>query len=86
MAQPTAAFDRSAYGPIVYGKGPLFFDAVRQAAGDQRFLAWLRAYFNRSRYGIARGDDLLRAADETGIGPAVRQAYQEWMLGTRAAR
>jgi len=81
VGQPTGAFDRRAYGPLVYGKGPLFFQAVRDAAGDARFNSWLRAYFNRYRYGIASAEDLLRMADETGIGPAARQAYQRWILG-----
>jgi hypothetical protein len=81
VGQPTGAFDRRAYGPLVYGKGPLFFQAVREAAGDARFNSWLRAYFNRYRYGIASAEHLLRVADETGIGPAARQAYQQWILG-----
>lgn len=81
VGQPTGAFDRRAYGPLVYGKGPLFFQAVRDAAGDARFNAWLRAYFNRHRYGIATAEDLLRAADDVGIGPAARRAYQQWILG-----
>ncbi len=81
VGQPTGAFDRRAYGPLVYGKGPLFFQAVRDAVGDARFNRWLRAYFNRYRYGIATGEDLLRMADQTGIGPAARRAYQQWILG-----
>lgn len=85
VGQPTGAFDRSAYGPLVYGKGPLFFQAVRDAAGDARFNSWLRAYFNRYRYGIASARDLLRVADETGIGPLARRAYQQWILGTSSS-
>ncbi len=85
VGQPTGAFDRGAYGPLVYGKGPLFFQAVRDAAGDMRFNSWLRAYFNRYRYGIASARDLLRVADETGIGPLARRAYQQWILGTSSS-
>ena len=81
VGQATGSFTRKAYGPVVYGKGPLFFQAVREAAGDARFNSWLRAYFNRYRYGVATAEDLLRMADETGIGLPARQAYQEWILG-----
>ena len=80
VAQPTGAFERSVYAPIVYGKGPLFFDAVRRAVGDERYTVWLRVYFTRYRYSIVHAEDLLMMADETGIGAAVRQAYSQWIL------
>jgi hypothetical protein len=80
VAQSTGAFERSTYAPIVYGKGPLFFDAVRRAVGDERYTAWLRVYFIRYRYRIVHAEDLLMMADETGIGAAVRQAYSQWIL------
>ena len=83
VAQSTGAFERNDYSPIVYGKGPLFFDAVRRTVGDQRYTAWLRVYFARYRFGIAHPDDLLAVADETGIGTPVRQAYSEWILSAR---
>jgi hypothetical protein len=83
VAQPTGAFERTAYSPLVYGKGPLFFDAVRRAAGDRSFNAWLRVYFTRYRYKIARAEDLLAVADEVGIGSLTRQAYAEWIRGVR---
>jgi hypothetical protein len=83
VAQPTSAFERDVYAPMVYGKGPLFFDAVRRAVGDQRYMAWLRVYFTRYRYRIAHAGDLLAVADETGIGPAVRQAYSQWIISSR---
>jgi hypothetical protein len=33
------------YGAVVYGKGALFYDALRTLVGDEIFLASLRAYF-----------------------------------------
>lgn len=80
VAQSTGAFERNVYAPIVYGKGPLFFDAVRRAVGDERYTAWLRVYFTRYRYRIVHAEDLLMMADETGIGTVVRQAYSKWIL------
>jgi hypothetical protein len=83
VAQPTGAFDRNVYSPMVYGKGPLFYDAVRRAVGDQRYTAWLRVYFTRYRYRIVHAEDLLSVADETGISSAVRAAYGQWILSAR---
>jgi aminopeptidase N len=81
--QPTGAFERTAYSPLVYGKGPLFFEAVRRAVGDRLFNSWLRIYFMRYRYKIVHATDLLSAADEIGIGQSVRVAFDEWIRGSR---
>ena len=81
VGQPTKDFARWSYFPIVYGKGPLFFDAVRSRSGDVRFTAWLRNYFEHRRYGIAHASDLLQAADDVGLGAIVRAAFDEWIMG-----
>ncbi len=79
VGQPTGEFMRWAYAPIVYGKGPLFFDAVRKQVGDAAFGQWLKSYFAAKRYGIATGEDLLAAADAAGIGSQVRAAHAQWI-------
>ena len=84
VAQPTGAFKRDVYAPMIYGKGPLFYDAVRRAVGDRLFSAWLRVYFVRYRFKIARAEDLLNVADGIGIGRATRLAFDEWLRGVRA--
>jgi hypothetical protein len=83
VAQPSGAFDRNAYAPIVYGKGPLFFEAVRRTIGDRLFDGWLRTYFNRFRYRNVQGSDLLGLADEMGFGSATRTAFDQWMRSVR---
>jgi hypothetical protein len=79
--QPTDAFYRWSYSPIVYGKAPLFFEQVRREGGDARFNLWLRKYLESYRYGIARGEDLLRVADDIGLGRIARAAHARWILG-----
>ena len=59
---PVARYTESQYGEIVYGKAPLFFDALYQAMGDEKFNAFLRTYFEAHRYGMATAQDLLDAA------------------------
>ncbi len=76
---PTGQYPPGAYGPFVYGKAPIFFDTVRRAAGDEAFLRWIRLYAARNRFGIAQAADLLAAADETGVGPAARAAWLQWV-------
>ncbi len=79
--QPTNAFARRGYAPIVYGKAPLFFDQVETEVGTERLLAWLRLYAAAGRYRIVTAGELLDAADQTGIGPQVRAAHARWIGG-----
>lgn len=78
--QPATAFaSLEDYITVVYHKGALFFDAVRQAVGDAAFFAWLRAYIEANRYGIANGEKLLAAAEVVGQGETVRALYDSWI-------
>jgi hypothetical protein len=79
VGQPVRAFDERAYGEIVYGKGPLFFDALRKKMGDDAFYKFLRTYFERYRYKNAMPEDLLKTAEEI-AGQSLRAEYQEWIL------
>jgi hypothetical protein len=76
----TRDFARATYGPMIYGKAPLFFDEVRTAAGDERFAAWLRSYADSQRYRLADANALLLAADASGIGDIVRAAHGKWIV------
>lgn len=75
-----ATFDAASYGAIVYGKGPLFFDAVRQRLGDVAFFAALRRYLARHRYGIAYPSDLVTAFEESS-GQSIADLYRQWIEG-----
>ncbi len=79
---PTAAYDLKTYGPIVYSKAALFFDAVHRQVGDADFRHILHRYYHRFLYGLARGEDLLSLAAEVS-GKDLDPLYQTWILGTR---
>jgi hypothetical protein len=80
VAGPVASFSEGNYSAIVYGKGPLFFDAVRAKLGDDAFFASLQAYLKAHRYGIAYPDDLIAAFDDTS-GQNIDGLYDFWILG-----
>ncbi len=80
VAGPVASFSEGNYSAIVYGKGPLFFDAVRAKLGDDAFFASLQAYLKAHRYGIAYPDDLIAAFDDTS-GQKIDGLYDFWILG-----
>lgn len=81
VAQPTIAFYRWSYAPVIYAKAPQFYTDVRAAIGDARFDLWLRTYFEHFRLSFAHAQDLLSVADSLGFGAAVREAYARRIAG-----
>jgi hypothetical protein len=80
VAGPVASFSVQNYSAIVYGKGPLFFDAVRQRLGDQAFFTALQTYLQAHLYGIAYPQDLINAFDQSS-GQKIDDLYDFWILG-----
>jgi len=75
---PVAAYSEYTYGPIVYGKGPLFFHELRQKIGDKAFFRLLPSYFERYRYGIAYPADLIDLAEQVS-GQKLTPWYRQWV-------
>jgi hypothetical protein len=82
VGQPASAF-QSNYEAMVYAKAALFFDALRAELGEPTFLAALREYVQRHRWGIVSPDDFLTALLAVS-GRDVRALYQRWILSTEA--
>jgi aminopeptidase N len=61
---PVEAYDDD-YGLIVYGKGALFFEALRREMGDRSFFDFLRAYYERYRYRFATSEGFHETAEAT---------------------
>ncbi len=80
--QPVAAFTERSYGEIVYGKGPLFFDAIRKTMGDEKFFAFLKTYATRYRYRVAFPEDVLNTAEQV-CACSLRVEYQQWILESK---
>jgi aminopeptidase N len=77
--QPVSAFNEPDYGAIVYGKGPLFYDALRKKMGNALFFKFLRMYFEQNRYRIATPEDILKVAEIT-CGCKLHDEYLQWIL------
>jgi len=82
VAQPVAAFSKEDYTPIVYGKGPLFFHALRQEVGDETYFAIMREYLRQHKYKIATPESFLRVAESIS-GRDLDAIYKQWILGTK---
>ena len=70
--------DPSVYGGIVYTKGALFFEALRQEIGDQAFFQALQEYYRERYYLVARAEHLLDTF-ERAAGRQLDDLYQEWL-------
>lgn len=77
---PVAAYPPDLYRTVVYRKGPLYFHALRQRVGDEKFFAVLRAYYRRHQFGIATPESLLEVIRAV-TGDAQRDLYDRWILG-----
>ena len=68
----------SLYETVVYAKGALFYDSIRQTLGDRRFNRFLRDYLANHRYEIVTTADWLGAINELN-NPALEVLYEEWV-------
>ena len=66
------------YGAVVYTKGALFFQALRDEIGDQAFFQALKDYYRMEFFQIAQPDDLLKAFEKA-AGRSLDTIYQEWL-------
>ena len=61
---PAGAYQDGEYGAIVYGRGPLFVDALAERLGPQGFDGFLRDYYQSHKWGIATGDAFKEIAEQ----------------------
>ncbi len=52
------------YSLLVYLKGALFLEELRQELGEDVFFGFMRAYFSAYRYGFPSGLDFQRTAEQ----------------------
>lgn len=71
-------YTQSDYSTFIYGKGPLFFDALRREVGKETYLEIMQRYFNDYKYGIARTEDLLGTI-ETVSGRNITPLVETWL-------
>ena len=60
---PAAAYSSRDYGPIVYGRGPIFLGELAEEMGQETFDEFLKAYSNDFRWKIATAADFKTLAE-----------------------
>lgn len=80
IGMPVQKYTEKQYSPVIYYKGPLYFDALRQRVGDENFFKIIREYFKIHRYGIATPESFLKVVN-TISGSYQEDLYQKWFVG-----
>jgi hypothetical protein len=75
---PVTAYDGAEYSAIVYGRGPLFFMALRDKIGAQAMSEFLRRYYHEYTWEIATPAGLKALAEQVS-GQDLTQLFEEWV-------
>ncbi|TFH32127.1 MAG: M1 family peptidase [Anaerolineales bacterium] len=62
---PAASYDARAYGALIYGRGPLFIEALAEKLGEETFWTFMRSYVQLYQWDIAHPEDFIGLAEET---------------------
>jgi hypothetical protein len=75
---PVAEYSGQEYGAIVYGRGPLFFVALRERMGTETFDAFLKEYTETLSWGIAT-PQFLQSLSEKHCNCELDELFNEWV-------
>jgi len=64
IGMPTKAYTGKEYGAIVYGRGPLFIEALAEEMGQETFDQFLRDYYESRKWGIGTSDAFKELAED----------------------
>ena len=75
---PVAEYSGQEYGAIVYGRGPLFFVALREEMGQDTFDAFLKEYTETLSWGVAT-PEALQSLAEKHCACDLDDLFKEWV-------
>ncbi len=61
---PAGVYRDRQYGAIVYGRGPLFIEALAEEMGQGKFDEFFRAYYQTNKWGISTGAGFKKLAEQ----------------------
>lgn len=79
VGQPVAAYSDREYSAIVYGRGALFFFALRDEIGQEAFDVFLKTYTTRYSWNIATTEALKTTAEAT-CGCDLTPLFAQWVF------
>lgn len=80
LDQNVEGFSGEQYGAVVYGKGALMYDILRQELGDEKFFEFLRRYYQEQQFDRADSAEWLQTLNQV-AGKDMRPFYAKWVEG-----
>ena len=81
IGMPCRGYSAEEYGPIVYGRGPYFFDALAEAFGVPRLDEFLKAFYEDHKWSVATTESL-RASAERFCDCDLTELFESWVYPT----
>ncbi len=81
LDQPVDRFDELQYAGVVYGKGALMYDVLRQQLGATRFNDFLRRYYQQHQFKRVDGREWMATLAQIAGPDAAAAFYQKWVEG-----
>jgi aminopeptidase N len=78
IGNPVSAYSSTEYVAIVYGRGPFFFQALRQQIGQATFDSLMQDYTTSYAWDIATTDDFKKLAEQH-CNCNLTSLFQEWV-------
>jgi aminopeptidase N len=75
---PVREYNDAEYSGIVYGRGALFFEALREQIGEEAFDAFIKDYTQTNAWEVATPEELKAIAEEN-CGCDLTPLFQEWI-------
>ena len=79
IGMPVAGYSPQEYSAIVYGRGPLFIEALSEAMGPAVFAGFMRDYFQTYEYQIATGAEFKVLAEQH-CDCDLTALFEEWVF------
>lgn len=77
ISLPAAEYEGQAYGAIVYGRGPLFIEALAEEMGEEIFWEFLRSFTEIHAWEIAQPEAFTSMAEEA-CGCDLSEIWETW--------
>ena len=78
IGKPVSAYDQREYSAIVYGRGGLFFFALKEEIGQEAFDVFLKSYTQTYSWEIA-SEETLRQGAESSCACDLSGLFEEWV-------
>ncbi|MCB0212556.1 MAG: M1 family metallopeptidase [Anaerolineae bacterium] len=78
ITDSVSEYTEAEYSAFIYGKGPLFFNALRQELGDDRYFEVMKTYLARYKYKNATKQDLIETIEQTS-GQNIEPLLETWL-------